>query len=232
MRAIVNINGKQYEVEEGRYLQIDRYPAQENDEVTLSNVAMVLAGEESLIGAPFVDGATVKTVVKRHRRGPKVLVYKMRCKKGYRRKNGHRQDFTELQVLSVNFPGREKFGPIPEAQESTRPAPAVKKEAASAKTAVKASPKAATVETATPAETQATPAAEKPKKAESKPAEAPASAEKPKAPKKKTETASTGSKPKAPKSASAEAAKPKTPRTKKAAESSGDESASPQDSAD
>jgi len=105
MKAIVDINGKQYEVEEGRYVQIDSYSAPQNEEVVINNVRMIVDGENSLLGAPYVDGATVKTVVKRHGRGPKVLVYKMRCKKGYRRKNGHRQGFTELQVEKIMLPG-------------------------------------------------------------------------------------------------------------------------------
>lgn len=118
MRAIVDINGKQYEVEEGRYVQIDRYPAQENEAVTLSNVRLVVAGDKSVIGQPYIDGATVKTTVKRHSKGPKILVYKMRCKKGYRRKNGHRQDFTELQVELVDFPGRDQFPAAPKAYQA------------------------------------------------------------------------------------------------------------------
>lgn len=132
MRAIIDINGKQYEVEEGRYVQIDRFSAPENEEVVLGNVCMIIAGEQSLIGSPYVEGATVKTRIKRHSRGPKILVYKMRCKKGYRRKNGHRQDFTELQVELVDFPGRDTIAPLPQKTS----------EAASEKPTKKASAKA------------------------------------------------------------------------------------------
>jgi large subunit ribosomal protein L21 len=107
MQAIVDINGKQYPIEEGRYVRIDHYAADVDAAVTLDKVCMIVAGEQSLIGAPYVEGAMVKATVKRHGRGPKVLVYKMRCKKGYRRKNGHRQDFTELQVHALEFPGKQ-----------------------------------------------------------------------------------------------------------------------------
>ena len=80
----------------------------EVDEVfEIGNVLMVVDGEESLVGAPFVDGATVKAKVLRHARGPKILVYKMRCKKGYRRKNGHRQDFTQIHIEGLSFPGKK-----------------------------------------------------------------------------------------------------------------------------
>ena len=162
MRAIVDINGKQYEVEEGRYVQIDSYNAPENQEVVLGNVRLVIAGEQSLIGVPYVEGATVKTKVKRHGRGPKVLVYKMRCKKGYRRKNGHRQGFTELQVELIDFKGRDAFGAVPQAQ-----APVARPAAKSAQAAVEA-----------PAKTESKP---QKAKAETANVEAPAKEAKPKA---------------------------------------------------
>lgn len=111
MRAILEINGKQYEVEEGRYIKMDHLDKPENEEMVFDNVQMIVAGEQSLIGTPYVEGATVKAQVKRHARDSKVIVYKMRCKKGYRRKQGHRQDFTELQIIEVDFPGREKVAP-------------------------------------------------------------------------------------------------------------------------
>jgi large subunit ribosomal protein L21 len=140
MRAIVDINGKQYEVEEGRYLLIDRYSAQENDELTLGNVKMIVAGEQTMVGTPFVDGATVKVAIRRHRKGPKVIVYKMRCKKGYRRKNGYRHDFTELQVVSVDFPGKENITPAKQepAEEKPKKEPKTQKTATKAKAAVEA----------------------------------------------------------------------------------------------
>jgi large subunit ribosomal protein L21 len=107
MYAIVDLNGKQYQVEEGRYVTVDRLGLDEESTLDLSNVLMIRNGSDSLVGAPFVEGAVVKAKVLRHTRGPKVLVYKMRCKKGYRRKNGHRQDYTQLQIVSVDFPGKK-----------------------------------------------------------------------------------------------------------------------------
>jgi large subunit ribosomal protein L21 len=120
MKAIVDIQGKQYEVEEGRYVVVDSFPADVDQELTLDQFRLILAGEDSLIGAPYVEGAQVKAVVKRHARGPKILVYKMRCKKGYRRKNGHRQGFTELVIQQFEFPGREKF-PVATVTQSEPP---------------------------------------------------------------------------------------------------------------
>jgi len=105
MLAIVDLNGKQYQVEEGRYIDVDRLAMEENTTFEIGNVLMLVNGEASVVGAPFVAGASVKAKVLSHARGPKILVYKMRCKKGYRRKNGHRQDYTRLQIETVNLPG-------------------------------------------------------------------------------------------------------------------------------
>jgi large subunit ribosomal protein L21 len=106
MQAIVDLNGKQYQVEEGRYIVVDRLPMEENSTFEISNVVMLVDGAASVVGAPFVAGATVKAKVLRHARGPKLLVYKMRCKKGYRRKNGHRQNYTQIQIENVSFAGK------------------------------------------------------------------------------------------------------------------------------
>lgn len=105
MLAIVDLNGKQYQVQEGRYIDVDRLAMEENTSFEIGNVLMLVNGEASVVGAPFVAGASVKAKVLSHARGPKILVYKMRCKKGYRRKNGHRQDYTRLQIETVSFPG-------------------------------------------------------------------------------------------------------------------------------
>lgn len=180
MKAIVDIKGKQYEIEEGRYVQIDHYGAEENESVVLGNVCMIIAGDQSILGSPFIEGATVKTTVKRHARGPKVLVYKMRCKKGYRRKNGHRQGFTELQIEQIDFAGRDKIK-LPEAPV-TEAKPASKSKKASAESA-EAKPKADAPAKKAPAKKEAT--------AEVAPAE------KPKAPRKKAEKPVEASQPQA-----------------------------------
>ena len=134
MLAIVDLNGKQYQVEEGRYITVDRLSMDVDHVFEIGNVLMVVDGEDSLVGAPFVEGAAVKAKVLRHARGPKILVYKMRCKKGYRRKNGHRQDFTQIQIEGVNFPGR-KEKPAKAAEATEKPKAAKKPAAAKAKKA-------------------------------------------------------------------------------------------------
>ncbi|HEY9685755.1 MAG TPA: 50S ribosomal protein L21 [Coleofasciculaceae cyanobacterium] len=142
MLAIVDLNGKQYQVEEGRYVTVDRLALDENEPLELSNVLMIVDGEASLVGAPFVEGATVKAKVLRHTRGAKVLVYKMRCKKGYRRKNGHRQDYTQLQIEVVDFPGKQARPAKQEAAEQPKKAVAKKTTEKAQKPAEKSAPQA------------------------------------------------------------------------------------------
>jgi large subunit ribosomal protein L21 len=147
MFAVVDLNGKQYRLEEGRYIDVDLLSSEANDVVEIGNVLMVVDGETTLVGTPYVEGAAVKARVLTHGRGPKVLVYKMRCKKGYRRKNGHRQGFTRLQVEMLAFPGKKATAEAPAKAEAApqKKAAAPKKEAAApkAKASTKSEPQAA-----------------------------------------------------------------------------------------
>ncbi|MBX2860068.1 MAG: 50S ribosomal protein L21 [Vampirovibrio sp.] len=208
MYAIIDLNGKQVQVEEGRYVYVDRLPYNEGDTVDLENVLMVVDGKDSLVGAPTVDGAAVKAKLLSHRRGPKTIVYKMRCKKGYRRKNGHRQELSQLQIDVIEFPGK-KASPK-KAEEKAAPA--------KAKPAKKADEKAATVDTPAktaekkPAEKKPTakkPAADKTDKKEAKPAKASTKASADKADKPaKAEKSATEKKPAAKKTTKSKADKP------------------------
>lgn len=104
MYAIASINGKQYAVEAGKYIDVDQLPHDEGHKLTLDTVHMVTADDGTLhLGAPTLQGATVSATVVGPLKGRKVLVYKMRCKKGYRRKNGHRQRYTRLQIEGINL---------------------------------------------------------------------------------------------------------------------------------
>ncbi len=100
--AIVEFNGKQYQVEEGRYVVVDLVNQDPETAITMDKVLVAMNGEDATIGAPYVEGATVKAKVLNHFRGKKVIVYKMKRKKGYRRKNGHRQNYTRLQIDSIS----------------------------------------------------------------------------------------------------------------------------------
>lgn len=189
MHAVVEINGRQYQVEEGRYVKVDKLSEAENDVLELGNVLMLVDGKTSLVGAPFVDGAKVTAKVVRHGRDGKVIVYKMRCKKGYRRKNGHRQGFTHLQIESVDFPGRtsEITKPAEKKARPEKPKAEPKAEKAPAK-AAKPAAKAPAEKPAKEAEPKAekAPAAKKPA-ADKAPTEKKPAAKKPAAKKKSEE---------------------------------------------
>ena len=105
MYAVVNIKGKQHQIAEGRYLDVDRVAFAPDETYELDQIMLVVDGENSLVGAPYIEGAKVRVKVLRHFRDRKIIVYKMRCKKGYRRKNGHRQELTRIQIESITLPG-------------------------------------------------------------------------------------------------------------------------------
>ena len=104
--AIVEASGQQFWVQPNRYYDLDRLSAEVDSTVTLENVLLVNDGKEATLGLPFVKGATVVLKVMAHRRGPKLIVYKMRPKKKTRRKNGHRQELTRVMVESISIGGK------------------------------------------------------------------------------------------------------------------------------
>ena len=104
--AIVEASGQQFWLQPERYIDIDRLHAEVDSTVTLDTVLLVNDGNGTTLGAPYVKGATVELQVLAHRRGPKILVYKMRPKKKTRRKNGHRQELTRVLVKSIQVAGK------------------------------------------------------------------------------------------------------------------------------
>lgn len=110
MIAIVETGGKQYQVAEGKYVDIELLEGKEGDNVSLDKVVMIIDGEDSQIGQPYVTGAVVNGKILKNDRDKKVIVYKMHRKKGYRRKNGHRQHFTRLMVESIKVKEAVKGG--------------------------------------------------------------------------------------------------------------------------
>lgn len=100
--AIVEAGGKQFRVEPGRFYDINRLHAEEDETVTLDRVLFVSSDAGIEVGQPLVTGATVSGTVMRHLRGPKLIVYKMRPKKKTRKKRGHRQELTRLMIDSIS----------------------------------------------------------------------------------------------------------------------------------
>jgi large subunit ribosomal protein L21 len=106
--AIVETSGQQFWLQPGRYYDVDRIGAEPGSTVSLDSVLLVNDGSSATLGQPFVSGATVSLKVMEHRRGPKIIVYKMRPKKKTRRKNGHRQELTRVMVESITV-GSKSF---------------------------------------------------------------------------------------------------------------------------
>lgn len=103
MYAIVEASGRQYQLEAGRFVDIDLVPAEPGQEFVFERVLMIVSGKESQIGAPYVTGAKVTGKVLAHGRGSKVIVYHMRPKKGTRKKQGHRQGYTRVLINTISI---------------------------------------------------------------------------------------------------------------------------------
>ena len=100
MYAIIKNGGKQYKVQEGDYLNLDKLDAQPSDEIVISEV-LALGGEETKIGTPFVDGAKVTLEVVTHGKDKKVIIYKKRRRKDSKLKKGFRRQHTRVRVKSI-----------------------------------------------------------------------------------------------------------------------------------
>ncbi|NQW37575.1 MAG: 50S ribosomal protein L21 [Cyanobacteria bacterium] len=104
--AIVETSGQQFWLQPNRYYDLDRIALEVDGTLTIDNVLLVNDGKTTTLGQPYVKGATVELKVMAHRRGTKIIVYKMRPKKKTRRKNGHRQELTRVMVESISVSGK------------------------------------------------------------------------------------------------------------------------------
>jgi large subunit ribosomal protein L21 len=101
MYAVIKTGGKQYRVVAGDKLKVEKLPADVGAEILIDQVLMVGEGESVRVGAPLVAGAAVRATVLGHGRGDKLTVFKLRRRKHYKRTQGHRQDFTELEITGI-----------------------------------------------------------------------------------------------------------------------------------
>ena len=102
MYAVIKSGGKQYRVESGAKLRVEALAAEVGANVSFDQVLLVGAGDAVKVGAPLVSGALVKATVVGHGRDDKVRIFKLRRRKHYKKSQGHRQNFTELQISAVN----------------------------------------------------------------------------------------------------------------------------------
>jgi len=101
MYAIIETGGKQVKVQEGQEIYIEKLDAVVGETVSFDNILMV-GGDSLKVGAPFVEGATVTATVQKVARAKKMIIYKYKAKKNYRRKQGHRQPYTKVVIEKIN----------------------------------------------------------------------------------------------------------------------------------
>ena len=101
MYAVIKTGGKQYRVAAGEKLKVEQIPADIGQEIILDQVLMVGGGDAVKVGAPLLVGANVTAKVVAHGRGEKIRIFKMRRRKHYQKHQGHRQNFTEIEISAI-----------------------------------------------------------------------------------------------------------------------------------
>ena len=112
MYAIVETGGKQYQMEEGRYLKVELLDGEENSKIVFDKVVMIANGKKSKIGQPYVKGATIEGTILTHDKEKKIIVYKQKPKKGYRKKQGHRQGYTKVMINKIRTTAQKKSAEV------------------------------------------------------------------------------------------------------------------------
>ena len=156
MYAIVEIAGQQFKVEQGKKIFVHRLEAEEGKQINFEKVLLIEDEGNVTIGAPVIEGAIIEAKILDHMRGDKVIVFKKKRKKGYRVRNGHRQNLTHVEIISINgkkAPGKAaakktksapEEAPVAEVQAEEKPVKKASTKKASGEKAVK-KPKASKV---------------------------------------------------------------------------------------
>ena len=100
MYVLMEFKGKQYKAEKGDLLQVDKIDAEPGSAVDIDSVLLV-SGENVTVGSPYVKGAMVQAVVEEHKKAKKIIVFKYKPKKDYRRKQGHRQQYSVIKIKDI-----------------------------------------------------------------------------------------------------------------------------------
>jgi len=122
MYAIVEIAGQQFKVAKDQKVYVHRLQDEEGSKVSFDNVLLLEDGSDITIGAPAIDGAAVEAKVIKHLKGDKVIVFKKKRRKGYKKKNGHRQYLTELVIEGIITSGAKKSEKKAEPKKEAKPA--------------------------------------------------------------------------------------------------------------
>jgi large subunit ribosomal protein L21 len=102
MIAVIELGNKQYTIEKGMTFDVDLMHVEDNKTVSVDTVLLISDGKKTTVGAPHIKGATVKVKVVESGKDKKIVVFKFKRKTGYKKTQGHRQDFTRLEVLEIN----------------------------------------------------------------------------------------------------------------------------------
>jgi large subunit ribosomal protein L21 len=123
MYAIVEIAGQQFKVEEGKKIFVHRLEAAEGDSLDFEKVLLLDNDGTVTVGEPLVPNTVVEGKVVAHVRGDKVIIFKKKRRKGYQKRTGHRQDFTQVEIMSIGAPGAPKKKAAPKAEKKADEAP-------------------------------------------------------------------------------------------------------------
>ena len=102
MHAIIVTGGKQYKVAEGEAVFIEKLPAEAGDQVVFDQVLAIIDGDNATFGAPTVSGASVEAKIVKNGKGKKIRIFKYNPKKGYRKRQGHRQPYTKIEIKKIS----------------------------------------------------------------------------------------------------------------------------------
>jgi len=131
--AVIESGGKQYKTVEGEFLEVDLLPEELGKKKVFDKVLLVVNGDETLVGSPYLPDVSIETKVSEHFKGPKIIIFNYRAKERYRVKTGHRQKYTRLLIESIKFPGKPKGSKVsedvatPTKKARTKPAVTTKK---------------------------------------------------------------------------------------------------------
>ena len=121
MYAIIKTGGKQYRVAPEDLIKVEKLAGAPGDQIVITDVLMVAAEAGVEVGAPYVDGASVACELVEHVRGPKIIIFKKKRRKHYRRKKGHRQDLSVLRVTDILTGGKKPAAAKPEKKAAPKP---------------------------------------------------------------------------------------------------------------
>ncbi len=168
MFAVIQSGGKQYRVKQNDVIKVEKLAGEAGDNISLDRVLMLAGDDGAKFGAPVLEGASVQAEIVEQTRGPKIIVFKKKRRKNYRRRNGHRQDLTVLKITDILQAGQKKktakklAAKKPAAETKTEAAPEIEAKTETKAPAAKKAPAKKAADKKEPAKTEAKAPAKKP----------------------------------------------------------------------